>query len=86
MDHEISSSQLDDDQAGWDWASLQLNDGREIMAYRLRKKDGRTDPFSTLAWVDAQGARHESQQHAIHLDDACGRGKAPPRAAFTRCT
>lgn len=55
MDHEISSSQLDDDQAGWDWASLQLNDGREIMAYRLRKKDGRTDPFSQLAWVDAQG-------------------------------
>jgi predicted secreted hydrolase len=55
MDHEISSSQLDADQAGWDWASLQLNDGREIMAYRLRKKDGRTDPFSQLAWVDAQG-------------------------------
>ncbi len=56
MDHEISSSQLDEDQAGWDWASLQLNDGREIMAFRLRKKDGRTDPFSQLAWVDAQGA------------------------------
>lgn len=55
MDHEISSSQLDGDQAGWDWASLQLNDGREIMAYRLRKKDGRTDPFSQLAWVDAPG-------------------------------
>ena len=55
MDHEISSSQLDEDQAGWDWASLQLNDGREIMAYRLRKQDGSTDPFSRLAWVDAQG-------------------------------
>ena len=55
MDHEISSSQLDADQAGWDWASLQLNDGREIMAYRLREMDGSTDPFSQLAWVDAQG-------------------------------
>ena len=55
MDHEISSSQLDDDQAGWDWASLQLKDGREIMAYRLRKKDGSTDPFSQLAWVNAKG-------------------------------
>ena len=61
MDHEISSSQLDDDQAGWDWASLQLEDGREIMAYRMRKKDGSTDPFSTLAWVDAQG-------EVTHLD------------------
>jgi predicted secreted hydrolase len=56
MDHEISSSQLDRDQAGWDWTGIQLKDGREIMAYRMRKKDGRTDPFSTLAWVDAQGA------------------------------
>ncbi|HAV61909.1 MAG TPA: carotenoid 1,2-hydratase [Verrucomicrobiales bacterium] len=55
MDHEISSSQLDDDQAGWDWASLQLNDGREVMAYRMRKLDGSTDPFSRLAWVDAEG-------------------------------
>ena len=55
MDHEISSSQLDHDQVGWDWASLQLDDGREIMAYRMRKRDGSTDPFSTLAWVDAQG-------------------------------
>jgi predicted secreted hydrolase len=59
MDHEISSSQLAEDQAGWDWASLQLDDGREVMAYRLRLKDGGTDPFSTLAWVDRDGAvRH----------------------------
>jgi predicted secreted hydrolase len=56
MDHEISSSQLDRDQAGWDWAGIQLQDGREIMAYRLRKKDGTTDPFSSLAWVDPEGA------------------------------
>jgi predicted secreted hydrolase len=55
MDHEISSSQLDDDQAGWDWACLQLKDGRDIMAYRMRRKNGSTDPFSSLAWVDAQG-------------------------------
>ena len=55
MDHEISSSQLDQSQEGWDWASLQLQDGREIMVYRLRKKGGATDPHSQLAWIDAQG-------------------------------
>ena len=55
MDHEISSSQLDPGQAGWDWACLQLHDGRDLMAYRMRGKDGSTDPFSTLAWVDANG-------------------------------
>lgn len=55
MDHEISSSQLDEGQSGWDWAGVQLNDGREFMTYRLRRKDGSMDPFSTLAWIDKEG-------------------------------
>jgi len=52
MDHEISSSQLGSDQAGWDWCCLQFKDGREIMAYRMRHRDGTQDAFSTLAWVN----------------------------------
>ena len=55
MDHEISSSQLAEDQDGWDWASLRMDDGREIMVYILRKEDGSPDPHSTLAWVDRDG-------------------------------
>ncbi len=55
MDHEFSSSQLGAGQVGWDWLSLQLFDGRELMAYRMRRKDGSTDPFSTVAWIDRQG-------------------------------
>ncbi len=55
MDHEFSSSQLGADQVGWDWLSVQLFDGREVMAYRMRRKDGATDPFSTVAWIDQQG-------------------------------
>lgn len=55
FDHEFSSSQLGEGQIGWDWASIQLNDGREVMAYRMRRDDGSTDPFSTLAWIDAVG-------------------------------
>jgi predicted secreted hydrolase len=55
FDHEFSSSQLGEGQVGWDWASIQLKDGREIMAYRMRRSDGSTDPFSTLAWVDRSG-------------------------------
>jgi predicted secreted hydrolase len=54
MDHEFSSSQLGQGQIGWDWLCLQLFDGRELMAYRMRRADGQTDPFSTVAWVDAQ--------------------------------
>ena len=55
MDHEISSSQLDTNQVGWDWVSVQFRDGRELMMYRLRTRDGGADPASSLTWVDAAG-------------------------------
>lgn len=55
MDHEFSSSQLGTNQVGWDWLSLQLFDHRELMGYRMRRADGSTDPFSTVAWIDPQG-------------------------------
>jgi predicted secreted hydrolase len=55
MDHEYSSSQLDQNQVGWDWLSAQLDDGRELMFYRLRTTEGGTDPASTLTWVDRDG-------------------------------
>jgi predicted secreted hydrolase len=55
MDHEFSSSQLGAGQVGWDWLSLQLFDGRELMAYRMRRSDDSTDPFSTVAWIDTTG-------------------------------
>lgn len=55
MDHEVSSSQLGRDQVGWDWVSVQFFDGREMMAYILRKPDGSPDRFSSLAWIDEEG-------------------------------
>ncbi|MFH1499941.1 MAG: lipocalin-like domain-containing protein, partial [Verrucomicrobiota bacterium] len=54
MDHEISSSQLDEDQVGWDWVSIHFNDGRELMVYRLRLADGGAHAASTLTWVDRE--------------------------------
>jgi predicted secreted hydrolase len=55
MDHEISSSQLGAGQVGWDWLSVQFTDGRELMLYRLRLRDGTADPASSLTWIDAAG-------------------------------
>ena len=55
MDHEFSSNQLDQDQVGWDWAGIQLQDGRSLMAYRLRRKDGSQDPFSSVTEMDSTG-------------------------------
>ncbi len=43
MDMEFSSSQLTEDQVGWDWFSLQLADGRELMLFTMRRADGAID-------------------------------------------
>src|SRR5450432_4074632 len=55
MDHEFFTQQLEANQVGWDWLSIQLNDNTEIMIYRIRRKDGTVDPFSSGTFVDAAG-------------------------------
>lgn len=53
MDHEFGSTMLAADQEGWDWFSLQLDDGADLMVFRLRKKDGTSErPFGTLVSPD----------------------------------
>jgi len=56
LDREWSTSALADDQAGWDWLALQLDDGRDVMVYRLRRDDGTTDPASYGVVVGPDGA------------------------------
>ncbi|RFF28511.1 MULTISPECIES: lipocalin-like domain-containing protein [unclassified Wenzhouxiangella] len=46
LDREWGSSQLAGNLAGWDWFSLQLDDGRDLMVYRLRTEDGEASRFS----------------------------------------
>ncbi|MDY6836966.1 MAG: lipocalin-like domain-containing protein [Thermodesulfobacteriota bacterium] len=55
MDHEFSSNVLSEDQVGWDWMGLQLSDGRELMLYVLRHKDGSLDSFSSGTMVKKDG-------------------------------
>jgi predicted secreted hydrolase len=56
MDHEFGSDELQPDQVGWDWFSIQLDDRREIMDYRLREKKGSLTPESSGSLVDPRGA------------------------------
>lgn len=56
FDREWSSSALAADQAGWDWFALQLEDGRDLMFYRMRGRDGRAQPFSRGVLVEADGS------------------------------
>ena len=59
FDRELSSQGLSKSEAGWDWFALQLDDGREIMLYELRKKDGAIDRYSSGTLVSKDGGyRH----------------------------
>jgi len=55
MDHEVFSHQLGADQSGWDWFSLQLSDGSELMIYLMREKNGEYSPVSSGTFVDSEG-------------------------------
>ena len=55
FDHEFGSSVLEDDVEGWDWFGLQLDDGRELMAFYLRKEDGSLSVVSAGTLVDGEG-------------------------------
>lgn len=55
-DHEWGSDEREKDLAGWDWFSIQLDDGTEVMLYRLRRTDGSTVPQSSGTLVAPNGA------------------------------
>jgi predicted secreted hydrolase len=55
MDHEFGSSVLEADQVGWDWFGLQFDDGRELMLYQMRRRDGSRDPFSSGTLIGRDG-------------------------------
>lgn len=57
MDREWSTSALGPDDIGWDWFALQLADGRDLMLYRIRHRDGTISPFSagTIVALDGTG-------------------------------
>ena len=55
MDREWSTSALGRDLIGWDWFALMLDDGRDLMVYRLRRRDGSPDPLSAGTLVSPDG-------------------------------
>jgi predicted secreted hydrolase len=55
FDREWSTSTLEKEQVGWDWFSLQLEDGRDIMFYKMRREDGSMDRYSNGTIVSRDG-------------------------------
>jgi predicted secreted hydrolase len=55
MDHEFGSSALRENQRGWDWFSIQLDNDTEIMLYVIRRNDGTPDVTSSGSLIASDG-------------------------------
>jgi predicted secreted hydrolase len=55
FDHEWGPGGLPADAVGWDWFALQLDDGSDLMLYRIRGRDGAATPYSSGTFVPAAG-------------------------------
>jgi predicted secreted hydrolase len=65
LDREWSSQALADNQQGWDWFSLHLDDGHKLMVYRLRHDGG--EHWLSGNWIEPGGAAHLLQGDMIAL-------------------
>lgn len=67
MDHEFFSHNLAEDQAGWDWMSIQLDDGSDLMLYGMRGVDGRHDRFTGGTFVSPDGSQRRLKADDLRL-------------------
>ncbi len=81
MDHEFGTSALSGDAVGWDWFSVQLDNGAVLMFAQVRNRDGSAVADFEGTLVDADG-----RQTTIRADDLLltPRGEwTSPRTGFT---
>ena len=76
FDHEWSTSALGPSAVGWDWFSLQLGDGRELMLFEVRRADGSRESASggTLVAKDGSARRLRAADFEASV---LGRWKSP---------
>lgn len=80
FDHEWGTSQLGTGAVGWDWFGLRLEDGRELMLYRLRRADGSALAQSGGTLVRADGSTRTLHESDVHLA-VSARWKSPRSGA-----
>lgn len=61
-DHEFSTSMLDADQIGWDWFSLQFENGAALMLFQLRERAGGVSDSSSGTWISVPGSAQPLQK------------------------
>jgi len=65
LDREWSSQALADNQQGWDWFSLHLDDGHKLMVYQLRHDDGQH--WLSGNWINPHGDAELLGRNSIDL-------------------
>jgi len=68
FDHEWATNQLAAHQKGWDWFSLQFEDGTELMLFQIRTDDARRDPHSSGTFVFEDGSDLKIGQAGVDLE------------------
>lgn len=68
MDREWSSSALEGEIVGWDWFALQLDNGADLMFYRLRNADGTLSPFTSGTLTAADGSVTRLARDDVRLE------------------
>lgn len=81
FDHEWATNQLAADQVGWNWLSLQCNDGTELMLYQMRLKNGGIDPYSSGTLIDAKGETTHLSVDDFRFEPTGRRWKSPATGA-----
>lgn len=76
MDREWSTRALSPKLSGWDWFSLQLGDGCDLMFYQLREKQGGSSPWSAGTWVDPAGKVRHLAREDVRLE-VLGQWRSP---------
>ncbi|MCW8932743.1 MAG: carotenoid 1,2-hydratase [Gammaproteobacteria bacterium] len=68
LDREWSTSSLGEDQQGWDWFALHLDDGSDLMIYQMRKKDASQDIYSSGTLINTQGKSEKITAEQFQLN------------------
>lgn len=64
LDREWSSQLLSEDQTGWDWFSLNLDDGTRVMAFQLR---GARGAYNSGTWIRPDGTPRPLPPEALRF-------------------
>lgn len=80
FDHEWSTSALGPSAVGWDWFSLQLDDGRELMHFQIRREDGSVEPVSGGTLVEADGRTRRLSREDVRIE-VLAHWTSPPSGA-----